>query len=63
MPRVDFFEVYGLRDWSPCAIACGACKDHVLSTVHGAGANPALDAPSSCELAYEGICLDRGEER
>jgi hypothetical protein len=50
------FEVYGLEDWQPYALACKACTDHVLEIVTNAHAVFEPAAPRDCELFYDGIC-------
>ena len=52
------YEVYGLHDWEPYALACKACADHVLSIAHGAHACLEPAVPKDCELNYDGICTD-----
>ncbi len=58
-PASTMFEVYGLRDFQPYALACRSCCELVLAVVHGAHAVPAADAPHDCELFYEGVCDDK----
>lgn len=60
-----FWGVYGLKDFEPFAVACKACASLVCKRLEAGYAVPAIDAPkgASCELFYEGVCIDKGENQ
>lgn len=58
------YELHNLNfsgDDDGVIIACNGCASHALQMVHGAF-SVAGPRGHACELRYEGICTDTGEE-
>jgi len=56
LPTPGPYEVYGLRDFQPYALACPACARVVTDAVRGAYAVLEPAAPRTCDLFYDGVC-------